>query len=90
MRRSSPRTRSFNRWPMSPTKWHLAHTTWFFEELVVGGDAFDPAFRTLFNSYYDSVGPRIERGNRGALTRPCLDEVMPTATQSTAAFSAPS
>jgi ergothioneine biosynthesis protein EgtB len=58
----------------SPTKWHLAHTTWFFEELVLG-DVRDSAHRTLFNSYYESIGPRVERARRGMLTRPSLAEV---------------
>ena len=59
----------------SPTKWHLAHTTWFFEDLVLGELAFDPAFRALFNSYYDSVGPQLDRARRGMLSRPSLARV---------------
>jgi ergothioneine biosynthesis protein EgtB len=59
----------------SPTKWHLAHTTWFFESFVLGGEPFDPMFEFLFNSYYDSVGPRVARPRRGMLTRPGLDRV---------------
>jgi ergothioneine biosynthesis protein EgtB len=59
----------------SPTKWHLAHTTWFFEALVLGGKVFDPAFEFLFNSYYEAVGPRSPRAQRGMLTRPPLDRV---------------
>jgi len=59
----------------SPTKWHLAHTTWFFEELVVGGEPFDREFAFLFNSYYESLGPRVERARRGMLTRPSLERV---------------
>jgi ergothioneine biosynthesis protein EgtB len=59
----------------SPAKWHLAHTTWFFEELVLGGEPFDEEFRRLFNSYYEAVGPRIDRAARGALTRPSLERV---------------
>src|SRR5678815_5706752 len=39
----------------SPAKWHLAHTTWFFEAFVLGGEPFDPAFEFLFNSYYEAV-----------------------------------
>jgi ergothioneine biosynthesis protein EgtB len=60
----------------SPTKWHLAHTTWFFEELVLRDVRFDPAFRTLFNSYYEAIGPRVERGRRGLLSRPPLARVL--------------
>ena len=65
----------------SPTKWHLAHTTWFFETFVlrphVGGyRMFDPAYEYLFNSYYEAVGPRHPRPQRGLITRPGVDEVM--------------
>ena len=62
----------------SPTKWHLAHTTWFFEAFVLGREgaaAFDPAFGYLFNSYYEAAGPRVERPRRGLLTRPGLERV---------------
>jgi ergothioneine biosynthesis protein EgtB len=64
----------------SPTKWHLAHTTWFFETMVLvphdpGYRMFDPRFAFLFNSYYESLGDRFERPRRGLLTRPSLDEV---------------
>jgi ergothioneine biosynthesis protein EgtB len=59
----------------SPTKWHLAHTTWFFEELVLGELRFDPAFRMLFNSYYEALGQRIDRARRGLVTRPDLARV---------------
>src|SRR5690348_5459184 len=48
----------------SPAKWHLAHTTWFFEAFVLGGEPFDPAFPFLFNSYYEAVGPRVPRPRR--------------------------
>lgn len=59
----------------SPTKWHLAHTTWFFEELILkphlsGYREFDPEFGYCFNSYYESVGERHPRPLRGLLTRP--------------------
>ena len=65
----------------SPTKWHLAHTSWFFEAVVLvphaaGYRPFDPRFFKLFNSYYESLGPRHPRPQRGLLTRPSLDEVM--------------
>lgn len=63
----------------SPAKWHLAHTTWFFETFLLlpaGHRPFQPAFTSLFNSYYDTVGDRPPRPNRGLLTRPGLDEVL--------------
>ena len=61
----------------SPTKWHRAHTTWFYEEFVLTGDytAFDDAFRYLFNSYYEAVGPRHPRPERGLVTRPGAAEI---------------
>ncbi|MDW2982141.1 MAG: ergothioneine biosynthesis protein EgtB [Rhodanobacter sp.] len=63
----------------SPGKWHLAHTSWFFEQFVLGRDPVyrprDPAWRYLFNSYYQSVGPMHARPQRGLLSRPSLDEV---------------
>ena len=64
----------------SPTKWHLAHTSWFFETFVLADHApryqvFDPSFKFLFNSYYNAIGDRIARPNRGLITRPSLDEV---------------
>jgi len=65
----------------SPTKWHLAHTSWFFETFVLepglsGYRPFHPDFRVLFNSYYQQVGPQHPRPRRGLLTRPSLDEVL--------------
>lgn len=65
----------------SPTKWHLAHTTWFFETFVLAVHArnyrpFDPAYKYLFNSYYEAVGPRHPRPQRGMITRPGVEEVM--------------
>ncbi|MCG2584272.1 ergothioneine biosynthesis protein EgtB [Massilia sp. TS11] len=61
----------------SPVKWHLAHTTWFYETFVLGGRAaFHPAFRMLFNSYYHGVGARHPRPQRGLLTRPDLPTVL--------------
>ena len=64
----------------SPTKWHLAHTAWFFETFVLtphatGYAAYDPAYGYLFNSYYEAVGARHPRPARGLLTRPSLAEV---------------
>ncbi|HWA62969.1 MAG TPA: ergothioneine biosynthesis protein EgtB, partial [Caulobacteraceae bacterium] len=64
----------------SPTKWHLAHTTWFFETFLLkprlaGYAEFDPAYGYLFNSYYEAVGPRHPRPARGLLTRPSAAEV---------------
>jgi ergothioneine biosynthesis protein EgtB len=59
----------------SPTKWHLAHTTWFFEAFVLRGTRFDPDFEFLFNSYYEAVGPRVERARRGLVSRPSLDRI---------------
>lgn len=63
----------------SPAKWHRAHTTWFFEEFVLGADPGyrprDPAFRFLFNSYYEAVGERHPRAARGQVTRPGVAEV---------------
>ncbi len=63
----------------SPTKWHLAHTTWFFETFVLSQcadyAAFHPRYAYLFNSYYESAGPRHPRPRRGLVTRPTLEEV---------------
>jgi ergothioneine biosynthesis protein EgtB len=59
----------------SPTKWHLAHTSWFFEKFVLDGAPLEPSFDYLFNSYYEAVGPRHPRAARGLLSRPSLDEV---------------
>ena len=65
----------------SPAKWHLAHTSWFFEEFVLARAVTDycpyaGAFRYLFNSYYNSVGPMHSRAARGMLSRPTVAEVM--------------
>ena len=65
----------------SPAKWHLAHTTWFFETFVLEPHElafapFHPAFRVLFNSYYNGVGAKHPRPQRGLLTRPSLAEVL--------------
>jgi ergothioneine biosynthesis protein EgtB len=64
----------------SPAKWHLAHTTWFFETFVLaaagpGHKPFNETFNYLFNSYYEAVGPRHPRPQRGLLSRPPLEEV---------------
>ena len=64
----------------SPVKWHLAHTSWFFEAVVLGAHSpgyrpFDESFARLFNSYYESLGPRHPRPQRGLLTRPSRAEV---------------
>ncbi len=64
----------------SPTKWHLAHTSWFFETVVLqvfqaDYSVFDPQYLYLFNSYYEALGPRHPRPQRGLLTRPALANV---------------
>ncbi len=63
----------------SPTKWHLAHTTWFWETFLLldraGYEVFDPTFGFLFNSYYNAIGERQPRAERGLLTRPSLLQV---------------
>jgi hypothetical protein len=64
----------------SPAKWHLAHTTWFFEGMVLAAYAphyhrFDSRFEYLFNSYYETIGPRHARPKRGLLSRPSLSSV---------------
>ncbi|WP_176647403.1 ergothioneine biosynthesis protein EgtB [Duganella sp. SG902] len=64
----------------SPIKWHLAHTTWFFETFILermerGFAPFHPAFRILFNSYYNGIGEKHPRAQRGLLTRPSMAEV---------------
>jgi len=65
----------------SPAKWHLGHTTWFFEAFVLARleperPPYHPAFGFLFNSYYEAAGPRQPRPERGLLTRPGLKEVL--------------
>jgi ergothioneine biosynthesis protein EgtB len=77
----TPEDQSIQSMPdVSPTKWHLAHTTWFFETFILtrlnpSYRVFDPAFAYLFNSYYEAVGPRHPRSERGLLSRPAVDVV---------------
>lgn len=64
----------------SPAKWHLAHTTWFFETMVLAPflpnyRCFDTSFNFLFNSYYNSIGERQPRPKRGLISRPSLEEI---------------
>ena len=65
---------------VSPTRWHLAHTTWFFETFVLAQcvadyPPYDPDYEFLFNSYYNAVGPQYPRPRRGLLSRPTVAEV---------------
>jgi ergothioneine biosynthesis protein EgtB len=65
---------------VSPAKWNIAHTTWFFEEMVLKKylpryKAFDKNFGFLFNSYYNSIGERTHRDHRGDLSRPTVNQV---------------
>src|SRR5277367_6200826 len=65
---------------VSPTKWHRAHVTWFFETFILGEyatgyRAFDEAYAYIFNSYYEAVGARHPRTERGLLSRPGIEEV---------------
>jgi ergothioneine biosynthesis protein EgtB len=77
----TPEDQSIQSMPdVSPTKWHLAHTSWFFETFILGPldphyRVFDPAFAYLFNSYYEAAGPRHPRPERGLLSRPTVDIV---------------
>ncbi len=66
---------------VSPVKWNLAHTTWFFEEFILKNyhknyKIFNKDFSFLFNSYYVNVGERLTRGHRGQMTRPTVEEIM--------------
>lgn len=66
---------------VSPPKWHMAHTTWFFEQFVLtntlpGYKVFHPDYNYLFNSYYNTVGNRVQRSERSTLTRPPLRDIM--------------
>ena len=65
----------------SPAKWHLAHTSWFFETMVLGPylpgyRVFDDSFNFLFNSYYETIGARHPRPKRGMITRPSLEVIL--------------
>ena len=65
----------------SPVKWHLAHTSWFFEtfvlrEFVAGYQPFHPEFRWLFNSYYNSLGDMPEKKLRASFSRPPLEDIL--------------
>ena len=77
----TPEDQSIQSMPdVSPTKWHLAHTTWFFETFILTRfdpyyRVFDPGFAYLFNSYYEAAGPRHPRPERGLLSRPAVDVV---------------
>ena len=66
---------------VSPPKWHLAHITWFWEEFVLskhheGYKRFHPRYAFLFNSYYNAVGDRVLRLNRGNMSRPTVDDIL--------------
>ncbi len=77
----SPEDAALQSMPLaSPAKWHLAHTSWFFETFVLRAlprfRAFSPDYAYLFNSYYEGVGPHLRRDARGLLSRPPLSEVL--------------
>lgn len=66
---------------VSPPKWHLAHTTWFFEEFILKNNhssysIFNEQYPYLFNSYYNSMGQYMEKSSRGMVSRPVLDDVL--------------
>lgn len=79
--RLSPEDQQLQSMPdASPAKWHRAHTTWFFETFVLapllpGYEVFHPLFNHLFNSYYDHVGQRHARADRGLISRPTAEEI---------------
>ena len=65
---------------VSPPKWHLGHTTWFFETFILkpnvrGYKEFDPGYNFVFNSYYETIGARVIHTDRGNLSRPTVDQV---------------
>lgn len=66
---------------VSPIKWHLAHPTWFFEELILSPHLksykkFDESYNLLFNSYYKALGPHWAQGDRGSLSRPTVKDIL--------------
>lgn len=66
---------------VSPPKWHLGHTTWFFETFLLkphftGYQEFDPSYNFVFNSYYETVGTRVIRTDRGNLSRPAVEDII--------------
>lgn len=77
------KTEDYGAQPMvdvSPPKWHLAHSTWFFENFILikykkDYKVFHPTYGYLFNSYYESIGERVSRAKRGDMTRPTVEEV---------------
>src|SRR3954470_14572528 len=77
----SPEDQTIQSMPdVSPTKWHRAHTTWFFETFILRRfvptyEPFHPMYEYLFNSYYEAVGPRHPRPDRGLLSRPSAAEI---------------
>src|SRR5690606_37249969 len=64
---------------VSPPKWHLGHTTWFFETFILKKDSayreFNPDYNYVFNSYYETVGKRVVRTDRGNLSRPTVSDI---------------
>ena len=63
---------------VSPTRWHMAHTTWFFETFILcheEGSVFDQEFNYLFNSYYNAIGKQFPRPQRGLISRPSLKRI---------------
>jgi len=65
---------------VSPPKWHLGHTTWFFETFILiphakGYNVFDPNYNFVFNSYYETIGARVIRTDRGNLSRPSVEDI---------------
>src|SRR4051812_16454087 len=65
---------------VSPPKWHLGHTTWFFETFILkvhvpGYKEFEPDYNFVFNSYYETVGARVIRTDRGNLSRPTVNDI---------------